>query len=113
MKLGKGDFQGREELVRIRARGIQRQLCCMTLDEPGAAVLGKEPIRAGEQVLGYVTSANYGYSVGKYIIYGYLPRAYAAVGTRVEVEYFGRSYSATVAREPLYDPEGLKLGSSR
>ena len=112
VKLGKGDFQGREELVRIRARGIQRQLCCMILDEPGAAVLGKEPIRAGEQVLGYVTSANYGYSVGKYIVYGYLPRAYAAAGTRVEVEYFDRCYSATVAREPLYDQEGLKLGSS-
>ena len=113
VKLEKGDFQGREELLRIRNRGIQRQLCCMTLDDSGAAVLGREPIRAEERILGHVTSANYGYSVGKYIIYGYLPCTYAAVGSRVEVEYFGRSYSATVAREPLYDPEGLQLGRCR
>ena len=76
-------------------------------------MLGREPIRAEDRILGHVTSANYGYSVGKYIIYGYLPCTYAAVGTRVEVEYFGRSYSATVAREPLYHPEGLQLGRCR
>jgi glycine cleavage system aminomethyltransferase T len=62
-------------------------------------------------VLGYVTSANYGYTVGKYIIYGYLPLQYAAEGTQVEVDYFGKRYRATVAREPLYDPEHIKLKS--
>ena len=35
--------------------------------------------------MGYVTSANYGYSVGKHILYGYLPVEYAAPGTQVEV----------------------------
>jgi glycine cleavage system aminomethyltransferase T len=83
----------------------------MTLDDPNAIVMGKEPILNGERVLGYVTSANYGYTVGKAILYGYLPVDHTVEGTSVEVEYFGRRYRATVAREPLYDPKNLKLKS--
>ena len=39
--------------------------------------------------LGYVTSANYGHSIGRGIAYGYLPTEYADVGTKVDVVYFG------------------------
>jgi glycine cleavage system aminomethyltransferase T len=81
----------------------------MILDDPEAVVLGKEPILAGENVLGYVTSANYGYSIDKFIVYGYLPLAYAAEGAKVDVVYFGQRYSATVVKEPLYDPDNLRL----
>ena len=109
VRLDKGDFLGCEALLRIKERGIARKLCCLTLDDPAAVVLGKEPILDGSQTLGYVTSANYGYTVGNYIVYGYLPLEYGAEGARVEVEYFGTRYKATVAKEPLYDPNSLKL----
>jgi glycine cleavage system aminomethyltransferase T len=56
-----------------------------------------------------VTSANYGYSIGRGIVYGYLPVDLAAVGTHVEVEYFGDRLAATVAAEPLWDPVGERL----
>jgi glycine cleavage system aminomethyltransferase T len=36
---------------------------------------------------------------------------YADEGTKVEIEYFGRRYKATVAKEPLVDPEMVKLKS--
>jgi glycine cleavage system aminomethyltransferase T len=55
----------------------------------------------GERVLGYVTSANFGYTVGKSIVYGYLPIEYAKEGKKVEVYYFGNHYPATVAKDPL------------
>jgi glycine cleavage system T protein len=117
VRLNKGDFIGREALERSKAQGITRRLCCLTLEDPGKVVLGKEPILDGEpfggahgkQALGYVTSANYGYTVGQSITYGYLPVEYAQEGTRVTVAYFDERYPATVAREPLYDPQNLKL----
>jgi glycine cleavage system T protein len=111
VKMDKGDFLGRQALQRIREQGLSRRLCCMTLDDPGAVVLGKEPILEDDRVLGYVTSANHGHTVGRFIIYGYLPLPYAAAGRRVEVEYFGGRYGATVREEPLYDPQGKKLRS--
>jgi glycine cleavage system aminomethyltransferase T len=109
VKLDKGDFLGREALLRLKEAGLSRKLCCLTLDDPQAVIMGKEPIYSNGEKLGYVTSANYGYSVGKFIAYGYLPIAHAAAGTKVEVEYFGQRLTATVTREPLYDPKNEKL----
>jgi len=111
VKLKKGDFLGREALERVKAEGIKHKLCCLTLDDPNAVVIGKEPILDGRRVLGYVTSANYGYTIGRCIVYGYLPVEYATEGTKVEVEYFGKRYKATVSKEPLYDPTMEKLKS--
>ena len=108
VRLEKGDFIGRDALLRAKEAGITRKLCCLTLDGLGA-LLGKEPILDGEQAIGYVTSANYGYSIGKLIAYGYLPIAYAAPGTQVDVEYFGERYRATVSAEPLFDREMARL----
>ena len=73
--------------------------------------MGKEPIfdPGGQQALGYVTSANYGYSVRQSIAYGYLPLDRAVDGTPVEIYYYGQRYPATVRPEPLYDPENRKL----
>jgi glycine cleavage system aminomethyltransferase T len=100
VKPQKGDFIGRDALLQIKDRGITRKLSCMVLDD-GNVVMGKEPILDGERVLGYVTSANYGYTVGKGIVYGYLPLDHAVEGKRVEVYYFGKRYGATVAKDPL------------
>jgi heterotetrameric sarcosine oxidase gamma subunit len=109
VRLNKGDFLGRDALLKLKEASLSRKLCCMTLDEPDAVALGKEPIMDGNQKLGYVTSANYGYSIGKYIVYGYLPIEYAQPGAKVEVVYFGQRRQATVVEEPLYDPKGEKL----
>ena len=107
----RADFIGRESLLRLRAEGVARRLCCMTLDEPGAVVMGNEPVLDGDKVIGYVTSSDYGYSVGKGIAYGYLPIGYSGIGTGVEIEYLGGRYPASVAREPLYDPGNVRLRS--
>ncbi len=109
VRMRKGNFIGRDRLREIRAQGPARKLCCMTLDDPNAVVMGKEPIMDGNQVLGYVTSANYGHSIGRGIVYGYLPTSHAEVGTSVDVVYFGGRLQATVANEPLYDPRGEKM----
>jgi glycine cleavage system aminomethyltransferase T len=88
---------------------VARRLSCLVFEDPAVAVLGKEPILDGDRVLGYVTSANYGYAVGKSIAYGYLPVEHAVEGVRVEVEYFGERFPATVSREPLYDARMHRL----
>ncbi|MGZ5352821.1 MAG: aminomethyltransferase family protein, partial [Actinomycetota bacterium] len=103
------DFQGRAALEEIRARGPARRLVPMTLDDPAAVVMGKEPIRHDGRVVSFATSAGYGYSIGRGIVYGYLPVELATEGTAVEVEYFDERLAATVAAEPLFDPRGERL----
>lgn len=109
VRLDKGDFLGREALLRAQEAGARRKLCCLTFAEPGAVALGKEPIVVGDKKLGYVTSANFGYSVGRFILYGYLPVEYAAAGGEVDVIYFGKRQRAIVTDEPLFDPEMTRL----
>ncbi len=109
VKFGKGDFIGRDALEKIISNGITRKLSCITLDADEHAVMGKEPILDGDSVIGYVTSANFGHTIGKPIAYGYLPISHTEPGTKVDILYFGDRLSGTVAKEPLYDPPGSKL----
>jgi len=135
VRLKKGDgstgspcnFIGREALEKAKATGLKRKLCALVFADPAVALMGKEPIFAvgaiqakgphsGEsplpdQAIGYITSANYGYSVRQSIAYGYLPIDYASEGTKVEVYFFGERHTATVTKEPLFDPENVRLKS--
>lgn len=103
----KGAFLGRDALLRARENGIARRLCCLTLDEPGRVVLGKEPVVSPDnrngRALGYVTNADFGYSVGKHIAYSYLPTTWADKGRKVHILYFGERITATVSDDPLFD----------
>lgn len=109
VRLQKGEFTGRSALLEAREQGVSRRLCCLTLDDPATVVVGKEPIMDGAAVVGYVTSANFGYTVQRSIAYGYLPTSLSTEGTRLEIQYFGRRHAATVVKEPLYDPEMSRL----
>jgi glycine cleavage system T protein len=111
VKLGKGDFLGREALARQRAQGIRRKLVCLTLSDASWVALGGEPVRVGDRVAGRVTSGGFGYSVGLSIAYAYLPTELAAPGTSVAVEFFGEWVEGMVAAEPLWDPRGDRIRS--
>jgi 4-methylaminobutanoate oxidase (formaldehyde-forming) len=111
VKLGKGDFMGREALLKQKEAGIQRKLCCLTLADSSAIVLGNEPIRDGDEVVGWVSSGGYGYAVEKSIAYGYLPLAQAAMGTNLTIDVFGERVETAVVQEPLWDPMGTRIKS--
>ena len=51
----------------------ERKLACLLLDDPRSVALGNEPVRAGGEVVGRVTSGGYGYTVEKSIAYALLP----------------------------------------
>lgn len=110
VRLSKADFIGKAACLTLKDKPLKKKLCCLTFNNGGMA-LGYEAILADGQCVGHVTSANYGYAVGKFIMYGYLPSDFAQAGTELEVEYFGERYRATVTAEPLYDPHMARLKS--
>ncbi|WP_138903125.1 aminomethyltransferase family protein, partial [Streptomyces albidochromogenes] len=104
VRMDKGDFTGREALLAHAARGEPaRRLTALTLDDRAAVVLGHEPVYVGGRPAGYVTSAGYGYTLGRCVAYAWLPPL--APGTPVHIVYFGEKTAATVAEEPLFDPQ--------
>jgi glycine cleavage system aminomethyltransferase T len=103
VRLDKGDFLGRDAVIR-RSESVRRQLTCLTIDDASAVVLGKEPVFAGQECVGYVTSAGYGYRIGKGIAYAWLPSEVAEPGQQVQIGYFEHRIPAIVTPEPLFDP---------
>ncbi|MEU7879485.1 GcvT family protein [Microbispora bryophytorum] len=110
VKMDKGDFIGREALER-RKENVRRRLACLTVDDPTQVVMGKEPVYDGESAVGYVTSAAFGYTIGKGIAYAWLPAELATPGRTLEIGYFDRRVTAVVAEEPLFDPAMERLRS--
>ncbi len=108
VKLDKDDFVGKAALERRKA-DPRRRLTCLTIDDPRAVVMGKEPVYDGDRAVGYVTSAAYGYTIGKGIAYAWLPVELTAPGTVVHIGYFGQRVEAVVAEEPLFDPAMSRL----
>jgi aminomethyltransferase len=98
------DFIGKDA-VAAAANGdnISHEVACLTLDDSEAAILDDRPVLDPEtdDAIGYVHSAEYGYSVGACVAYTYLPPEFAEPGTDVEVLYEGEKYAATVQEEPL------------
>jgi glycine cleavage system aminomethyltransferase T/glycine/D-amino acid oxidase-like deaminating enzyme len=104
INLEKGDFIGKDALLRRKQEGPRRVLKVLTLDDPSRVVMGSEPVYDGNKPVGYVTSAAYGYSVGRGVAYAWLDPRCAELGTHLHIEYFCERLAATVAPDPLFDP---------
>ncbi|MEU6084881.1 FAD-dependent oxidoreductase [Streptomyces sp. NPDC047108] len=108
VKLDRGDFIGRAALEE-RMTEVRRRLTCLTIDDPSGVVMGKEPVYDGTACVGHVTSAAWGYTIGKGIAYAWLPADAAVPGRTLHIGYFDRRVPAVVAEEPLFDPSMSRL----
>jgi len=111
VRLDKGvDFIGREALVAAKAAGPRKRLRCLVLDDPRSVALGNEPVRIDGAIVGRVTSGGYGFAVERSIAYAYLPPE-VPIGARGEIDVFGAWVGCEVVREPLFDPDGVRVRS--
>jgi 4-methylaminobutanoate oxidase (formaldehyde-forming) len=101
-------FLGRDALAAAKAAGLSRRLRAIVLDDRNSVVLGAEPVRVEDQVVGRVTSGGVGYTVDASIAYAYLP-VDAKPGTPVEIDLFGRWVGGEVVADPLFDPTGTRV----
>jgi 4-methylaminobutanoate oxidase (formaldehyde-forming) len=106
--LKKGEFLGREALVKQKERGINRKLFTLVLDKP-LSLYGGEAVRHRGKVVSVTTSGGFGYTVGKSLAYAYLPLEIAAEPAGLEVESFGAVSPATIADGAVYDPKSERL----
>ncbi|NOH03239.1 MAG: aminomethyl transferase family protein [Chloroflexi bacterium] len=109
--LDKGDFIGREALVKQKAEGIKRKLCTLVLTDADefVQIYGGEAVYHEGKVLTRVRSGGYGFTVKKNIFYTYLPMELAKQGNCFTVELIEGKREAEVTVSVLYDPKGEKL----
>jgi len=105
----KGDFIGRDALVKQREQGATKGLACLVIETEDRDAHGYEPVRSGREVIGYIAAGGYGPVVEKSIALAYLPTEFLAVGTELTVDLVGQEFKATVVEQPLYDPNNERL----
>jgi 4-methylaminobutanoate oxidase (formaldehyde-forming) len=109
--LNKGDFIGREALMKQKAEGVKRKLCTLVLSDGDdfTQIYGGEAIYYEGKVLTRVRSGGYGFTVKKNILYAYLPTELAVKGNRFTIDLIEGRREAEVTASVLYDPKGEKL----
>jgi dimethylglycine dehydrogenase len=81
----------------------------LLVDATDADAAAVSIVYRGAQAVGLVTSGGYGYRLNRSIALAYVRTDLTAPGTELEVEILGERCRAVVAREPLYDPDNLRL----
>ncbi len=109
--LDKPDFIGREAALEERRTGGTLRRVSFVVDALDADVLGDEPIWHRGKVVGWVTSGGYGHCVDRSLAQGYVPVALAAdtAPRAFEIEILGDRRTATIAPQPLFDPQGERM----
>ena len=109
-----GDFIGKDAFLYAKSQGLPaRRLVQFKLDDPEPLLYHNEPIVMNEDIVGYLSSAMYGHSLGRAIGMGYV-KAPALTTEKLnnanfEIEIATERYSAQASLRSLYDPNNEKL----
>jgi aminomethyltransferase len=104
IKWQKGDFLGREALARQKEAGAPRKLVGFEMVDRGIARHGY-PVFAKGVPSDVVTSGSFAPFLKKNIGLAYLPTAFWAPGSEIEIEIRGRRAKAVVVPTPFYKRE--------
>ncbi len=105
VKLEKGDFIGREAMMRQKEVGLPRKLVGFVLTDPGIPRHGYDVLLDGKKV-GTVTSGTKSPSLKTSIGLAYVPPALAAEGSTFAIDIRGRAAAAKVVKTPFYARKG-------
>ena len=109
VNFAKNDFMGRDAAMRERDAPPGRRLCTLVVDARDADVWADEPIFAGDDVVGFVTSGGYAHWSEKSIALGFVPVELLDRGAEFTIEILGERRAATLVREPVLDPRGERM----
>ena len=110
VKTDKPDFIGRDAVLAKREAGLENRLLQFKLTDPEPLLFHNEPILRDGDYVGYVTSGNYGHTLGGAIGMGYVPckgeKLDQILASTYELEVAGTRVTADVSSRPMYDPKG-------
>jgi aminomethyltransferase len=94
------DFNGVEELRRIKEAGPRRKLAAFVMEEAGIPRQGMTIVEGGE-----VTSGSHSPMLERGIGMGYVPAELAQPGAQLTIDVRGRPRRARVVKKPIYSRE--------
>lgn len=109
VKTAKGDFIGRDAVLRKKEAGLSRRLLQFRLKEPQPLLFHNEAILRDGRIVGPITSGNYGHHLGGAVGLGYVPcqgeSEADVLSSSYEIEIAGERFAAEASLKPMYDPK--------
>ena len=113
VKPAKGDFIGRDAVLRKKEAGLSRRMLQFRVASPDHMLFHNEPLIKDGEIVGLVTSANYGHALGGSIGMGYVPAEGETpadtLAASYEIEIAGERVPAEASLKPLYDPKSERV----
>ena len=113
VKTDKASFNGRDAVLRKKDDGLKNRFVQFLLEDPEPLLYHNEPILRDGKIVSYLTSGNYGHTLGGAIGLGYVPcegqTADEVLGSRYEIEVAGNRVSAKASLRPMYDPKSDRV----
>ncbi len=113
VKTAKPDFIGRDAVLRRKEEGPQSRMLQFRLTDSEPLLYHAEPVLRDGEVVGYLTSGNYGHTLGGAIGLGYVPcageSAADVLASNYEIEVAGVRHSAEASLKPMYDPKSERV----
>ena len=104
----KPDFIGKKAVIDKREVGLEKRLVQFQLTEPEPLLYHNEPIIRDGEIVGYISSGNYGHKLGGAIGMGYIPcegeSPEELLSSKFEIDVSGTICAAKASLKPLYDP---------
>lgn len=101
VKLDKGDFIGRDALLKQKEEGVPRKLVGLEMIGRGIA-RAHYPVYVGEEEVGEVTSGTQSPTLGKNVALALIDSRHADTGNRVHVDVRGKRVEAAIVPTPFY-----------
>ncbi len=112
VKPDKGDFIGRDAVLKKKEEGLGRRMVQFLLDDPEPLLFHNEPIVRDGEIVSILTSGNYGHHLGAAVGLGYVPckgeSAEDVLSSDYEIEIAGERVKAQASLKPLYDPKSAR-----
>ncbi|MFO7771039.1 MAG: FAD-dependent oxidoreductase [Roseovarius gahaiensis] len=109
----KPDFIGHDAVQRKRDEGLQTRMVQFRLTDPEPLLYHNEPVLRDGQIVGYLSSGNYGHHLGGAIGMGYVPcageTAEQVLASSYEIDVAGTRVPAECSLKPLYDPTSTRM----
>jgi glycine cleavage system T protein len=112
-----GGFIGREALLRHKESGpLEYRMVQFLLQDPEPLLYGNEIIYRDGQIVGYLQTGSYGFTLGGAMGMGFVENEAGATNDFItsgtyEIDIAGVRYPAKAALRPMYDPKGLRVRS--
>ncbi|CAG0878743.1 unnamed protein product [Cyprideis torosa] len=111
-------FNGYDAIARIKDKGAQSgpRLVQFLLQDPNAMLYHHEPIQIEGEIAGYLTSGNYGHTLGGSVGLGYITHPDGVTADLVEnarfsIDVGGQIIEAKASLRAMYDPKGERMRS--